>query len=422
MTKATSFVVDLLSFLLIKRHLTGFQPDIHGRKIVSFDDFYDIEAISAKQDGLTIISMEEFLSREAVTGKLKSMTTDEAIYPPNNQVNWHAQRLEPLWDYITKVSRTFNWKPEECVLAFPAKGADDQHLFSMMADVLLEKDSRPFPNYMEFQGKPVNVDAPTIERFREVLAGRRKICMYDWDMHTKNDVVHFKAEENKERLILPYYAFIFFEDWRQETFAMRFVRDKLVYNDDIICLATRMVNTIRDYVRQHSPENTGGLYDAIHIRRADFQSQFPLTEMDANAILAGIEDEIKPGVLYVSTDERDLSFFEPLRAVYDLKFIGDFGDMLEGMNPQYFGIVEQFICARSRVFFGTYYSTFSAYIARLRGHYSSKENLPGHLSGSLQNTYYLPTEWKKEMTIYQALHVPFFAREFPIAWRDIDKR
>jgi len=405
-----------------KRQIAHGMPDIHGSKTISFDDFYDIKAINAKQNGFNIISMEDFLERESVSGNLKSMTTGEVIYPPNNQIDWNNQRLEPLLSYINIISRTFNWNPKDCVLAFSAKGTDDQHLFSMMADVLIEKDGRPFPDYSEFQGKPVNVDGPTQERLREVLAGRRKICMYDSKMHAANDVVHFKAEENEERLILPFYAFMFWEDWRQQLFAMRFVRDNLVYNDAIFCLAARMVNTIRDYVRQRSPENAEGLYDAIHIRRRDFQSQFPSTEMSANTILAGIQDDIHPGsTIYISTDERDPTFFEPLRQVYDLKFIGDFGDMLKGVNPQLFGLAEQIVASRSRVFFGTYYSSFSAYIARLRGYYSVKENQPGHTSGALQNTYYLPSKWKREMSIYQAVHVPFYAREFPIAWRDIDK-
>jgi len=404
-----------------KRQIAHGMPDIHGSKTISFDDFYDINAISAKQNGLNIISMEEFLEREAVNGNLNSMATGAAIYPPNNQVNWNNQRLEPLWSYISAISRTFNWNPKECVLAFPAKGTDDQQLFSMMADVLIEKDGRPFPDYGEFQGKPVNVDGPTIERFREVLAGRRKICLYDSKMHAENDVVHFKAEENEQRLILPFYAFMFWEDWRQQSFALRFARDNLVYNDEIFCLAARMVNTIRDYVRQRSPENGEGLYDAIHVRRRDFQSQFPMTEMSADKILAEIRNEIEPAsTIYIATDERDPTFFDPLREVYDLKFIGDFGDMLKGVNPQLFGLAEQIVASRSRLFFGTYYSSFSAYIVRLRGYYSVKEKQPGYLSGALQNTYYLGA-WKKEMSMYQAVHVPFYAREFPIAWRDIDK-
>ncbi|KAL7455629.1 hypothetical protein ACHAWC_007164 [Mediolabrus comicus] len=405
-----------------KRQIAHGMPDTSGRKIISFDDFYNIDAINAKHKGLNIISMDEFLEREALNGHLKSMSTGEVVYPPNNQVNWNNQRLDPLWNYISTISRTFSWNPKECVLAFPAKGTDEQHLFSMMADVLIEKDGRPFPDYSEFQGRPIDVDAPTTERFREVLAGRRKICMYDSKMHMENDVVHFKAEETQERMIQPFYSFIFWEDWRQQLWALRFIRDKLVYKEEIVCLAARMISAMREYVRQRTPENTKGLYDAIHIRRGDFQSQFPNTEMTASTILAGIQDSIAPGsTLYISTDERNPTFFDPLREVYDIKFIGDFGELLSGINPQFFGLAEQLVASRARVFYGTYYSTFSAYIVRLRGYYSVKENQPGHMSGSLQNTYFLPTQWKNEMATYQAIHVPFYAREFPIAWRDIDR-
>lgn len=404
-----------------KRQIAHGMPDTSGRKIISFDDFYDIEAINAKHKGLNIISMDEFLEREALNGHLKSMSTGEVVYPPNNQVNWNNQRLDPLWNYISAISRTFSWNPKECVLAFPAKGTDEQHLFSMMADVLIEKDGRPFPDYSEYQGRPTDVDAPTVERFREVLAGRRKICMYDSKMHMENDVVHFKAEETQERMIQPFYSFIFWEDWRQQLWSFRFIRDHLVYKEEIVCLAARMISAMRNYVRQRTPENTKGLYDAIHIRRGDFQSQFPNTEMTASTILAGIQDRIAPGsTLYISTDERNPTFFDPLREVYDLKFIGDFGELLSGINPQFFGLAEQLVASRARVFYGTYYSTFSAYIVRLRGYYSVKENQPG-MSGTLQNTYFLPAQWKNEMTTYQAIHVPFYAREFPIAWRDIDR-
>jgi hypothetical protein len=98
----------------------------------------------------------------------------------------------------------------------------------MMADVLVGKDGRPFPHYSEYQGRPVNVDAPTIERFREILAGRRKICMYDRKIHEDNPVVHFKADKyDGTRLITQFYAFLWFEDWRHDVWSKRFIRDNL---------------------------------------------------------------------------------------------------------------------------------------------------------------------------------------------------
>ena len=43
------------------------------------------------------------------------------------------------------------------------------------------------------------------------------------------------------------------------------------------------------------------------------------------------------------------------------------------------------------------------------------------MTGGLQNTYFLPSKFKKEMRLYQAIHEPMFARDFPVAWRDIDR-
>jgi len=309
------------------------------------------------------------------------------------------------------------------VLSFPAAGTDEQHLFSMMADVLVGKDGRPFPHFSEYQGRPVNVNAPPIERFREILAGRRKICMYDRKIHEDNPVVHFKADQvDGTRLITQFYAFLWFEDWRHDLWSKRFIRDNLRYNNEIMCLAARIINSLRNHARKRSPGNIDGIYDAVHIRRGDFQQQFPMTEMDANEILEGLKEHIAPGsALFIATNDRDISFFRPIQEVYDVSFLGDFGNILSGINPNYFPLVEQIVASRGRIFIGTFFSTFSAYISRLRGYYSVKEMHDGHMTGALQNTYFLPAKWKKEMSLYQAIHKPLYGRDFPVAWRDIDR-
>ena len=91
------------------------------------------------------------------------------------------------------------------------------------------------------------------------------------------------------------------------------------------------------------------------------------------------------------------------------------------VRPELFPLVEQIVASRAKVFVGTYYSTFSAYISRLRGYYSVKEKQEGFMTGSLPNTYFLPSEYKREMSLYQAVHEPLFARAFQVAWRDIDR-
>lgn len=341
------------------------QYDKRGSKVVSFGDFYDMDLINSKQKGLNIISMEQFLEREALNGQLRSNADGNILYPPNNRVNWDNQRLgtsistendtfqktflfntvesDPLWSYIRNVTKTFPWNPKECLLAFPAAGTDEQHLFSLMADVLVGKDGRNFPHYSEYQGRPTRVDAPTIERLREMLAGRKKMCMYDRSAHDSNPVVHFRADQrNNTRLITQFYSFLWFEDWRHDLWSKRFVRDNLRYNDEIMCLSARVISALRNHARQQSPTNLDGAYDAVHIRRGDFQQQFPDTEMDANEILAALKERVAPGsTLFICTNERDLSFFSPLKEVYDCKFLGDFGSLLSEINPNTFPLVEQ---------------------------------------------------------------------------------
>jgi len=46
--------------------------------------------------------------------------------------------------------------------------------------------------------------------------------------HNDYPVVHFKADQvDGTRLIVPFYAFIWFEDWRHDLWAKRFIRDNL---------------------------------------------------------------------------------------------------------------------------------------------------------------------------------------------------
>lgn len=409
-----------------KRQMAHGMMDKNGSKIVSFQDFYDISAINNKQKGLNIITMEQFLEREAVDGHLTDKNGN-IMYPPNNnQVKWNNQPLQPLWDYIRNVSKSTKWHPRNCVLAFPSSTNDSTvsklaRIPAMMDDVLDSKDGRPFPDYTEYQARPVNVDAPSIERFREILAGRRKLCMYQKDLHDQNSVLHFGADQfDGTRLITPFYAFLWFEDWKHDLWSKRFVRDNLRYNDEIMCLAARVIRALRTRASKQSIGNINGDYDAIHIRRGDFQKQFTMTKMDASEILAGLKDTITPGhTLFIATDERDLTFFSSIKEVYDVAFLGDFGTLLNDINPNYFPLVEQIVASRGRIFIGTFYSTFSAYISRLRGYYTVKET--HDTSGSLKTTLFLPAKYKKEMRHYQALHEPLFGREFPIAWRDIDR-
>ena len=168
-------------------------------------------------------------------------------------------------------------------------------------------------------------------------------------MHLQHDVVHFKADETDgTRLITQFYAFLWFEDWRQDLWAKRFVRDNLRYRDEIMCLAARVVTALRAHAR-HNPINIDGEYDAIHVRRTDFQVQFPETDLSATQLFLQIQQTVEIGsTLFIATDEHNRTFFRNIEAAYDVKYLGDFASEISSINPNYFALVEQIVASRSR--------------------------------------------------------------------------
>jgi GDP-fucose protein O-fucosyltransferase len=70
--------------------------------------------------------------------------------------------------------------------------------------------------------------------------------------------------------------------------------------------------------------------------------------------------QIKDGAtVYMATDERDKDFFKPLKDHYDLVFLDDFHDeALAGINTNYYGMIDQLVATRSRIFYGCWFSTY----------------------------------------------------------------
>jgi len=226
--------------------------------------------------------------------------------------------------------------------------------------------------------------------------------------------------ERGARLLIHFYAFLFFEDWKQELWMKRFVRDHVRYVDEIQCAAARIVNAIRERAREQNPESDGE-FDAFHIRRGDFQ--YTETRFDADKIYEVSKDALTHNAtVYIGTDERDKSFFQPLADHYDIVFLDDFIDLVKDVNSNFYGMIDQLITSRGRVFFGCFWSSFTGHITRIRGYQSVNKKLPGYEDGALPSTYYYAEEEQKfEMVEYMPLKLPFWSREFPTAWRGIDR-
>ena len=57
----------------------------------------------------------------------------------------------------------------------------------------------------------------------------------------------------------------------------------------------------------------------------------------------------------------------------------------------------------------------------MRGYHAAKDKLEGYELGKIDSYYFTPDRIKSDMTMFKPIKRPFFAREFPMSWRDIDK-
>jgi hypothetical protein len=105
------------------------------------------------------------------------------------------------------------------------------------------------------------------------------------------------------------------------------------------------------------------------------------------------KNELSEGAtLYVATDETDKSFFEPFKQKYDVVFLNDFMHVIPDLNTNYYGMIDQLVSYKSRVFYGTWWSTLSGYVNRMRGYYITKHKLEGWQDGTMKSWYFTPEE------------------------------
>lgn len=111
-----------------------------------------------------------------------------------------------------------------------------------------------------------------------------------------------------------------------------------------------------------------GPYNAVHIRRNDFldarKDDLKSVSNKKNLLqmLKIFFDQSLP--LYISTDERDISFFDEVSEEYKIFFYNDFAYELTELDH---AVIEQVICSQAEHFYGTYLSTYTSRINIMRG-------------------------------------------------------
>jgi len=263
----------------------------------SFQDFFHLDAISREHSGLKIITIGEFLKKQAVAGKLYNKYTDKVAYPPGNftifdkgvDFDWY-----PLYYYLRSVGVTPKWNPNECFLAIPSSPGQEAidiinstwHSLYNGSAIINGTDGWFRKDYIN---NPIPVNSNMKERMREMVGDRDEICIYDTEMQDAK-LLHIQSKDGV-RLLTHFYAFIFFADWKHDTWSKRFVRDHLRIRDEITCAAARVIVAVREHARKNAEKNgrrlgrnkknKEGLYDAFHVRRGDFADQFEKTQISA---------------------------------------------------------------------------------------------------------------------------------------------
>lgn len=421
----------------------GGGPD---RNVIGFSDFFHFDSVVAEHAaGLKVISFEEFLQKEAMTGQLIDPATSMPSFPPDNRTDWTGVVVnyestkrgqgKLLWEWMRNVTQPLQWAYDNCVVGFPSEpGKEAADRMQTYLQTVLEQDKVKYAEIAtskrtkiwkqrreSYTGNPTPVNASAVDRLAELLANREQICVYD-ETAQNTKVLHAIGETSTGfRLLIHFYAFLFFEDWKHDLWIKRMIRDHFRYIDEIQCGAARIIEQVRKRAREHGNEE--GLYDAFHIRRGDFQ--YTQMHLSAKEIYeSNTRLVVQDGrTVYVATDERNNTFFDPLREHYNLLFLDDFKDQIQGINPNYYGMLDQLVAYKADVFVGAFFSTFTGYINRLRGHHAQKAKRSGYQDGLIQSYYYVPdahADFRHVMRTYGSVQQAFWQQEFHVCWRDID--
>jgi hypothetical protein len=216
----------------------------------SFRDFFPMSNLQE----LRVITTQEFLEQHAMQGKMEYRQVaagglQGVAFPPENRTDWNGQDVKLLKEWLRNTTETPRWDPSRCLAVFPIDHNHIPELQAMHQDII-QKD----PLTASEIPPPDLSTATTRSRLREHLAKRGELCVYD---NVHEPVLHFMcSHKDHVRMLVHFYAFVFFEDMAADLWLKRFVRDHLRYVDEIQCAAARIVASLR----RESPD---GIFDTM---------------------------------------------------------------------------------------------------------------------------------------------------------------
>jgi GDP-fucose protein O-fucosyltransferase len=365
----------------------------HGKEGArSFGNFYPLDN-PALLDKVKIISMKEFVQRES-----------------------HR------WTGLSDVERKKMLEVSEVCLR--AEGSDQscEVLNKQLRNRGYQPKIHPQENCWIFDVDVLNADGNSGKLSDEVqlevdqfCGGHRTPVFYDKALQTTPwihwdagcDTVGNKDQEHCFRLLQHFYTFIYFTDPMIDNHFKRFVRDFLHYNDDVYCAAAKVIHAV-----QGEADELLVPWSTWHVRRGDLQ--YKKVKISAEEWYENTKEVWQPGeMLYIATDERDKSFFDPIKAKgHPVRFLDDYWEVggIGKLDTTYIGMVDTIIASHGRAFAGTWFSTFTGYINRLRG----------YLGKSMKDSWYSFLPRKEAMREFTFPDGNYPAREWQIGWLGID--
>ena len=350
---------------------------MHHDKVDRYRGFADFFQIDHKEFPVKVISMEDFLTTRT-SANVPGTVLESADHCDHRKKS--SKSCDPLFQYLKEIGTNPQFEASKTCLIFDE-----------------EKYSGRTPS------------RETLSRVRQWCGTKRETTWWNQDWAAE-EILHFPANEKANRLLAHFYGMIHFTDSKIDNHFKRFVRDHLHYHDAIFCAAGKIIHALQNEGQKFasiSSDGKNGSFSALHVRRGDLQ--YKKVKISAKEWYENTKEVWKKKeLLYIATDERDKSFFEDIREQHELRFLDDFWDMagLGELDPNYMGMIDTIVASHGRAFAGTWFSTFSGYINRLRGYKGL----------SMRNSWYGWIPRKDAMQTWTTPENFAYAFEWPDGW------
>ena len=396
--------------------------DKKGKTKRSVGDFFPMTSPNMKHTGhLQVIRFEDFIQLQDI----------QAQYPYENEKEKQAvlaganscilMRISEVscfgpYDYMRRIGYSIG--KEDTVNATASMEQFDAMATCLIFDEDVVKQSDPSMRINSTMALNV-LDSEKQNKTRTFCENREPI-FYDQYIE-KQPIFHFRTQDSSSRMLNHFYSFLHFTNSRIGNHYLRFVRDFMHYHDEIYCAAGKIVLALqteskqRGYGNADLDEEGGGGYSSFHIRRGDFQ--YPDVKISAQEWYDNTKELFpqKPmptELMYIATDERNKTFFNDLAMHYDLRFLDDYWELasLGDLDPNFMGMIDKIVSSRARVFVGTWFSTFTGYINRMRGYHGI----------TMHNSWYGTLDRKERMQNFSLPTGNYIGRDWHVCWVGID--